>query len=138
VATIQAICDALETRLDTLKVAEPRLTIHSEPSNDVFPPAIVIDSPDTATPTNLCQTAFTETFSLFVVVDYSDIVQAHLLLRELMSVSGSKSVRAALLADPTLGGVVHGLEVLDRVQVGEFNIEEMDWFGYIQPLEIDH
>lgn len=137
-ATIQQVCDALKTRLDTLKVAEPRLTIYSEPTNDVYPPAIVIDTPDTVTPDNLDQTSFAETYPLFVVVDYSDIKQAHRLLRELLSVSGSKSIRTALMADQTLSGVVDGLEVLSPVEVGAFSVEEMDWFGAIVPVEIDN
>lgn len=137
-ATIDAVATALKTRLDTLNVAESRLMVAKEPNNQIYPPAIVIDTPDTQLPTNLCQTEFTETYSLFVVVDYSDLVQAHRLLRELLSVTGSKSIRAALMADTTLGGVVHGLEVLSPVEVGEFSVEEMDWFGAIVPVEIDH
>jgi hypothetical protein len=49
-----------------------------------------------------------------VVVPFNDQVVAQRELRPYLSTTGDKSIRAALMADQTLGGAVFGLEVARR------------------------
>lgn len=138
---IGTVVTALATALAPLQLVETKLQILTELNSEVIPPAILIDTPDNLVPTNLPQTQFTETYGILVVVPFSDQIQAQRALRPYLSATGSLSIRARLMADITLGGVVHGLEVLshgggDAVPV---DIDETAFlYGAAIPVEIDH
>lgn len=140
-ATIDAICTALRTRLLTMQSAEPRLQVITEMNSEVVPPAILIDTPEDSTPTNLPETEFTDLFNLIVVVPFTDQKQAQTEIRKYLSSSGDLSVRACLMADKTLGGVVHGLQIRSHggVTAEPVDLEEQRTLvGSRIPVEIDH
>lgn len=139
-ADIQQIVEAMATQLRT-QITDPTLTVVTERDANVIPPAIVIDdAPENQVPTNLSQTEFTETYTLLVVVPMSDQVTAQRHLREYLSTTGPKSVRAALMADLTLGGTVYGLEVGSPSKPGPIAAdedEEVNYFGSAITVQID-
>lgn len=139
-AAIQDVVAAMATQLRT-QINEPTLTVVTERDANVIPPAIVIDdAPEGQVPTNLPQTEFTETYTILVVVPMTDQVTAQRLLREYLSTTGPKSVRAALMADITLGGTVYGLEVGSPSKPGPIAAdehEEVNYFGAAIPVQID-
>ncbi len=139
-ADIQSVVDAIATQLRS-EINDSTLTIVTERDANVIPPAIVIDdSPENQVPTNLPQTQFTETYTLIVVVPMSDQITAQRQLREYLSATGGKSIRAALMSDVTLSGEVYGLEVGSPSKPGPIAVDEDEdvfYLGAAIPVQID-
>jgi hypothetical protein len=129
--TIAALATAIATTgLQVLPELDYRIT----------PPVALIDGPEQQTPTNLPETEFTETYNIIVVVPFNDQVVSQREIRPYLSTTGDKSIRAALMADPTLGGAVFGLEVGTPTKPGAIPVdedEEVFFFGALIPCQID-
>jgi hypothetical protein len=135
-ATIDAVVTALATRLRTITLSDERFSVYEELVGDAYPPAILIDTPTDLQPINLPETEFAETYPLYLVVNATDMRQMQRDLRAYLSKSGAQSIRAALMADPTLGGVVQTLWVRSPTQVGPLDVAEEDLFGAVIPVEV--
>lgn len=132
-ATQNAVATALATRLRTIS----GLDVHEEPVGKVIPPAVLIDTPDEWEPLNLPETEFMEVYNLQLIVDDKDAITAHQTLRAFLSKDGSQSIRAALMADDTLGGVVQTLIIRAPQAVGTITTEDDNPFtGAIIPVEV--
>ncbi len=139
-SSIATTVSALATQLRSV-ITDATVSIITERDANVIPPALIIDdAPEQQTPTNLPQTQFTETYTIIVVVPFSDQVSAQRQLREFLSTTGSYSVRAALMDDITLNGYVYGLEVGSPTKPGPISADEDDevvYFGAAIPVMID-
>lgn len=121
-------------------VATTGLQVLQELDYRVTPPVALIDGPEQQTPTNLTETEFTETYNVIVVVPFNDQVIAQREIRPYLSTTGAKSIRAALMADQTLGGAVYGLEVGTPTKPGAVPVDEDEetfFFGALIPVEVD-
>lgn len=132
--TIGQVATAMATALRTIS----GLDVHEELIGDVIPPAALIETPDFLEPINLPETEFETTMLVYLVLNDSDHKTAQSELRAYMSPSGPKSLRAALLADETLGGVVETLWVGSPQAVGTVVMEETEeaFYGMILPVPV--
>lgn len=133
-ATIDAVVAALATRLRT--ISDERLSVYEELSGEVIPPAIMIDTPNDIQPLNLDESEFTETYPIHLVVNGTDLIQMQRDLRAYLSKSGAQSIRAALMADTTLGGVVQTCIIRGLTEVGPLSVAEEDLYGATFSLEV--
>lgn len=95
-ATISAVRDALQTRLDTIDGLRPVDTIPAGDTN--LPAAVVI--PDSGQARTLGPIRQTQEFRVVLLVSTGSSRSAQDLLDEYLSDTGTKSVRAAMVTNP--------------------------------------
>lgn len=140
VSDIQTIVEAIAAQL-VAQLNDASISVLTERDANAIPPCVIVDdAPEQQTPTNLSQTQFSELYTIIVCVPFSDQIEAQRELRRFLSTTGDRSIRQALMADVTLGGVVDGLEVLapsKPTPVGVDEDEDTSYFGSTIPVLID-
>lgn len=99
--TVAAIATALDTRLSTIS----GLRVYPFVPDSIVPPAAVIGVPSVEFDTYSGTSPALETWTVHVLVGRASDRTAFTDLAAYLAKSGTKSVRAALEGDPTLGGL---------------------------------
>lgn len=124
-ASIKAIRDGLKTRLATIT----GLYTHDTIPDDVYPPAAIVGFPTTVSYDLVMRSPVARyTFPVRLVAGRVMEGQGQDAIDDYCSPDGASSVRAAIDADPTLGGVAHSTRV---VQARDFGVYEVAGVGYI-------
>lgn len=118
-ATVAQIRDGLKTRLDTIS----GLRGHARMPATLNPPAAVAYRRST-TPDATMDGADDWLFAITVFVQYTDEPTAQTNLDAYLAPSGANSIRAAIDADGTLGGVVD-YAVVQRIEADRI----VEWSG---------
>jgi hypothetical protein len=91
---------------------------------------------DDQNPLNLCETEFSEIYDLILVVSLSDIPSAAKELRQYADPQGERSIRAAVMADVTLGGTVQTVFWRTPSPTSGIAIDQNTYLGKILHLEV--
>jgi hypothetical protein len=131
-ASIKALRDGLKTRLATLT----GLYTHDTIPDDVYPPAAIVGFPTAVRYDFAMRTPVSRyTFPVRLIAGRVAEAEGQDKIDDLVSPDGALSVRAALDADPTLGGVAQSSRV---VEARDFGVYEVAGVGYIGgELEIE-
>lgn len=131
--TISQVRDALKTTLQTIS----GLTVYdTAPGQVVVPAAVITIAPgpflvyDTSNGTDDLM------LSIRLIVSGADDRAGQDALDTYASSSGTQSIRAAIQADFTLGGLVHFADVSDARDYGALTVGTVEYFGCTFPVMV--
>lgn len=125
-ASIKALRDGLKTRLATVT----GIYAHDTIPDDVYPPAAIVGFPTTVRYDFAFRTAVaTYRFPVRVIAGRVAEAEAQDKVDDLASPNGSLSIRAAIDADPTLGGVAHSSRVVEARDFGVYEVAGIPYIG---------
>lgn len=121
-ASVQAIREALKTALATIDGLRPYDTI---PPSNVDPAAIVAPAAGTFLTYDAAMAGELDAYRFTIqVLTAGDWRPAQNLLDGYMAPAGATSVKAAVQADGTLGGLVHATSVIEAANYGRVTVLE--------------
>ena len=117
-ADIGALLEGLSAQLETID----GLRVREEMTGSIHPPAAVLSLDEIAYDTTMARGSDDVTFNVHVFTSMASERTGQQALFEFLNGSGPKSVRAAIDADPTLGGRAMYAEVrsVDDVGIAKF------------------
>ena len=132
-ATLAAVREAIRT---TLQTAIPGLNVYAYEVEQITTPALMV-YPTESEPLNLPETEMLQTIDLLLAIQRTDLVAAQTELDAYVSHTGTNSIRAALMAAGTLGGVVQSfLFDGDWRNVGAYDVGDITYHGATMTLRI--
>ncbi len=123
-ADIAALLEGLGAQLETIQ----GLRVHEEMTGSVHPPAAVLSLDEITYDTTMARGSDDVTFHVHVFTSMSSERAGQKALFAFLAGSGEKSVRAAIDADPTLGGVAMFAEVQSVGDVGIAKFADVSYY----------
>lgn len=132
-ASIKSIRDGLKTRLATVT----GIYAHDTIPDDLYPPAAIVGFPTTVAYDFTMRTAVSRyTFPVRVIAGRVAEGEGQDKIDDLCSPDGSLSIRAAVDADPTLGGVAHSSRVVAARDFGVYEVAGVSYIGGEFEIEV--
>ena len=132
-ASIKSIRDGLKTRLATVA----GLYTHDTIPDDVYVPAAIVGMPTRVSYDFSFRSAVTRfTFPVRVIVGRTTERESQDRLDDLASADGASSLRAAIDAGPTLGGVAHTTRVVQAQDFGVYEVAGVSYIGMELEVEV--
>lgn len=132
-ASIKAIRDGIKTRLATVSGIYTYDTI----PEDVFVPAAIVGFPATVRYDYAFRSAVARyTVPVRVIAGRTTEAQSQDLIDDLVSPNGTLSIRAAIDADGTLGGVAHSTRIVEARDFGVYEVAGVSYIGGELELEV--
>lgn len=123
--------------LKTAITAITGLRVHSRWPNTVNPPALIITAgKDGLTEQTTFDGRGSLHFDLVLILGAQDVERAQEALDEYCDFTGSKSIRAKVETDTTLGGVCEDLDVGEWKDYGELEVAGVPYMGAALPVEV--
>jgi hypothetical protein len=125
-ASIKALRDGLKTRLATIA----GLYAHDTIPDNVYPPAAIVGFPSSVAYDFAMRTAVARyLFPVRVIAGRVAEGEGQDKIDDLVSPDGALSVRAAIDADPTLGGAAHSTRVVAARDFGVYEVAGVSYIG---------
>jgi hypothetical protein len=132
-ASIKALRDGLKTRLATIA----GLYAHDTIPDNVYPPAAIVGFPSSVAYDFAMRTAVARyLFPVRVIAGRVAEGEGQDKIDDLVSPDGASSVRAAIDADPTLGGVAHSTRVTTARDFGVYEVAGVSYIGGEFEIEV--
>ena len=132
-ASIKALRDGLKTRL----AAVSGIYTHDTIPDDVYPPAAIVGFPTSVRYDFAMRTAVSRyLFPVRVIAGRTMEAQSQDTIDDLCSPDGALSIRAAVDADPTLGGVAHSSRVVEARDFGVYEVAGVSYIGGEFEIEV--
>lgn len=132
-ASIKALRDGLKTRL----AAVSGIYTHDTIPDDVYPPAAIVGFPTTVRYDFAMRTAVSRySFPVRVIAGRTTERESQDRIDDLCSPDGASSIRAAVDADPTLGGVAHSSRVVEARDFGVYEVAGVSYIGGEFEIEV--
>lgn len=132
-ASIKALRDGIKTRLATVT----GIYTHDTIPDDVYPPAAIVGFPTTVRYDFAMRTPVSRyTFPVRVVAGRTTERESQDKIDDLCSPDGALSIRAAIDADPTLGGVAHSSRVVEARDFGVYEVAGVSYIGGEFEIEV--
>jgi hypothetical protein len=132
-ASIKALRDGLKTRL----AAVSGIYTHDTIPDDVYPPAAIVGFPTTVRYDFAMRTPVSRyTFPVRVIAGRTTERESQDRIDDLCSPDGASSIRAAVDADPTLGGVAHSSRVVEARDFGVYEVAGVSYIGGEFEIEV--
>lgn len=132
-ASIKALRDGIKTRLATVT----GIYTHDTIPEDVYVPAAIVGFPTAVRYDFSMRTPVSRyTFPVRVLAGRTTEAQSQDTIDDLVSPDGPLSVRAAIDADPTLGGVAHSARVVEARDFGVYEVAGVSYIGGELELEV--
>lgn len=131
--SLVAVMIALEDRIDTV----PGLQASGVRPEAITPPAAVVGVPEVGDYQQAYQRGKIALSPTVTILTSTRLDRpGQLLLAEFMSLTGTKSVPAAIHKDPTLGGVVEAAQVMSSRPLGLQEVGLINYYGGVLQLRI--
>lgn len=124
-STVSGLRDALKTRLATIA----GLRTHDTWPAQIHPPAAIVEPLAGSFEQTLGSDDALYRFQIVVAVQFGTHRTAQDALDEYLTPSGTRSIRAALEGDVTLGGLAHSLSVTGWREYGTLEINGIEYLG---------
>lgn len=125
-ASIKALRDGLKTRLATIS----GIYTHDTIPDDIYPPAAVVGFPSSVRYDFTMRTPVAKyAFPIRVIAGRTVESESQDKIDDLVSPDGALSIRAAIDADPTLGGVAHSTRVVEARDFGVYEVAGVSYIG---------
>lgn len=124
-ADIGALLDGLAAQLETID----GLRVREEMTGSIHPPAAVLSLDEIEYDTTMARGSDDVTFHVHVFTSMASERTGQQALFSYLAGSGEKSVRAAIDADPTLGGVAMYAEVQSVGEVGIAKFADVSYYA---------
>ena len=132
-ASIKALRDGIKTRL----AAVTGIYTHDTIPDDVYPPAAIVGFPTAVRYDFAMRTAVSRyTFPVRVIAGRTTERESQDKIDDLCSPDGALSIRAAVDADPTLGGVAHSSRVVEAREFGVYEVAGVSYIGGEFEIEV--
>lgn len=132
-ASIKALRDGIKTRL----AAVTGIYTHDTIPDDVYPPAAIVGFPTAVRYDFAMRTAVSRyTFPVRVIAGRTTERESQDKIDDLCSPDGALSIRAAVDADPTLGGVAHSSRVVEARDFGVYEVAGVSYIGGEFEIEV--
>lgn len=132
-ANIKALRDGLKTRL----AAVSGIYTHDTIPDDVYPPAAIVGFPTAVRYDFAMRTAVSRySFPVRVIAGRTTERESQDRIDDLCSPDGASSIRAAVDADPTLGGVAHSSRVVEARDFGVYEVAGVSYIGGEFEIEV--
>ena len=132
-ASIASLRDGLKTRLATIA----NLYTHDTIPDDVYVPAAIVGFPTTVAYDFSFRSAVARyTFPVRVIAGRTTERESQDRIDGLCSPDGASSVRAAVDADPTLGGVANSTRVVSARDFGVYDVAGVSYIGGEFEIEV--
>ena len=132
-ASIKALRDGIKTRLATVT----GIYTHDTIPDDVYPPAAIVGFPTAVRYDFAMRTPVSRyTFPVRVVAGRTTERESQDKIDDLCSPDGALSIRAAIDADPTLGGVAHSSRVVEARDFGVYEVAGVSYIGGEFEIEV--
>ena len=132
-ASIKALRDGIKTRL----AAVTGIYTHDTIPDDVYPPAAIVGFPTAVRYDFAMRTPVSRyTFPVRVIAGRTTERESQDKIDDLCSPDGALSIRAAVDADPTLGGVAHSSRVVEAREFGVYEVAGVSYIGGEFEIEV--
>lgn len=131
-ASVTAVRNGLKTRIETIS----GLTGHARPGGTINVPAVVVVPAQIVYDQTMGRGEDLLSFTLVLLVAEGDSDLAQQQLDEYLAGSGTRSLLAAINADPTLGGVADWTKLRGVDSYGDIEYSGKQYVGARLPVEV--